>query len=213
VYLKLKPNNKVASVIHDFNLFLDQHHIFSTYHFKPFLMNYPLHNTLYLTEYKKEQVAEIIKRVEALSTQQKAIRLTSDKLIVSSTGYTMLTIKNNKTLQLLSDTLVKTLAPLRDHEAFIPDWAAADKGRQTLFNQVGSPNVQEFYNPHLSLLDPAHLNKNQQKRLRIQLEKLIHLYSKQHVLQKPALGEAIGVGIADDQGQIIKELAVFKLRP
>jgi len=211
VYLKLKPINQVSSLIKDFNQFLGQQPLFVSYHITPFLKHYPLHNTLYLTDYDRVQIPKIIKQVQAIAKQQKPILLSTNQFTASASGYVMLSIKRSKELQELSNKTLNSLAPLRDKKAIIPSWAAQDSNRSEVFKHYGSPNVLNYFNPHFSIFDPVGLSQIQTANLYEQLQQLISQFSQAHPTQVRAIGYAIGVGLADTQGQIVTELATFKL--
>ena len=83
VYLKLESNNQIASLIGDFNQFLEQHQLLSTYKINPFLTHYPLHNTLYLTNYEKKQIPAIINAVKAIANGQQSFMVSSGQFIAS----------------------------------------------------------------------------------------------------------------------------------
>jgi len=212
VYLKLESNNQIASLIGDFNQFLEQHQLLSTYKINPFLTHYPLHNTLYLTNYEKKQIPAIINAVKAIANGQQSFMVSSDQFIASPSAYLMLSAKQSAQLNALSNLTLNFLAPLRDKDAKIPAWAAADPSRRYLFKQYGSPNVKTNYHPHFTIFDPIHLSKQQRQTLYQQLTVLIKQFSEKHPNAAQARAYAIGVGVADEQGQIIKELAVFELK-
>ena len=71
----------------------------------------------------------------------------------------------------------------------------------------------DYFNPHFSIFSAESLNTQQSTFLYQQLRKLIHQFSQSHQTQIEEHVDAIGVGIADTLGQIVKELAVFTLEP
>lgn len=211
VYLKLKPGNQVAPLIKDFNQFLQQRGLFHAYHITPFIDQYPLHITLYLSTYEEKQLAKIIKQTQWLAKKQKRIPISTCQFMASPSGYVMLSVKRTRQLQELSNQTLTSLAALRDTTASIPDWAAEDTERRKLFTQWGSTSVMNFFQPHFSLFDPESLTAEQRIPLYKKLEQLIEQYSKTHQLEVQAVAYAIGIGIADKQGQIVKELGAFAL--
>lgn len=200
----------MVGYIEHFNQFLQQKNLLEHYTIKPFINFYPLHNTLYLTDYDPQRVPEIIEQVKEIARTHHILHLESAKFIASPNGYVMLSLVNTTELTELSQTVAKGLKNLRDHQAQIPSWAAADPKRQKLFTEWGSPNVLEFYTPHFSIFDPMHLNSEQQKQFITQLRPLVEEINQQ---LKPITVDAdvIGVGVANEQGQIIKELISFRL--
>lgn len=114
----------------------------------------------------------------------------------------MLTVAANKTMQELSNQTLNALANLRNKQACIPAWAAQDQERRILFEQYGSPNVLGYFNPHLSIFSADHLQEN--KTLYQQLQKLIEQFAQSHLTQRQETVSTLGVGIANDQGQIVE---------
>ncbi|CEG58849.1 2'-5' RNA ligase family protein [Legionella fallonii] len=211
VYLKLTPNNQVIPLIEHFNQFLQQKKLLSTYHVKPFILTHPLHITLYLATYEETQISAVIKQTQDLAQKQKNISIATERFHASTSGYVMLALEQNERLQQLSNKTLSQLAELRDQHASTPDWASKDRKRQELFKQWGSPSVMSYYQPHFSVFDPEHLSPKQRATLYQKLQLLIGQFSKVHDVKVKATAYAIGVGIADAQGQIIKELDSFPL--
>ena len=211
VYLKINTENQIALLIKNFNTTLKQQQIFKTYNIRPFLSYRPLHITLYLSHYKEKYRSELISRVKKLAQQEKPLDLSSDTFQTNGTAYVMLKIKTSPELQQLSNTTVNLLMDIHDENAVIPAWAAQDAKRANLFKHYGSPSVLEFFNPHFSIMDPEYLAKEQQNKLVAQLEPLINQFKKTHHMERAAKAYALGVGVADEQGQIIDELASFSL--
>lgn len=211
VYLKLNSANQIAPLINHFNQFLAAQHIVEDYKIKPFLNERPLHITLYLSHYKENRTPELIKRVKNLARQERALQIQAALLQISPNAYVMLTVEKSKTLQALSNKTVQVLAGLHDINAKIPAWAAQDAKRVNLFKQYGSPSVFELFNPHFSIMDPKHLNQRQQNDLVAQLQPLLPQFMQMNNSEKIAKAVALGVGVADEQGQIIRELASFSL--
>ncbi len=212
VYLKLKPDNPIQSVIQNLNLYLSQNENYKQYEIIPYLEKYPLHVTLYLANYHPKQIPEIIRKVKKLVQHQHSFSISTSKFIPERSGYLMLGVTSNHTIKDLSKKVLIELAPLRDLNAVIPAWAAHDPVRKTLFSQYGSPTVLDYFNPHLSIFSAEHLNDQQKSALFLQLFKLISKYNQSHSTQIQQHVSEIGVGIANAQGQIIKELAIFSMK-
>ncbi len=206
VYLKFKADDNAYALISQLNHFLAEKKLFSQYQLTPFLRHHPLHVTLYLADYQEHQIPFIIHRVKTIVATQKPLPLSTRDFITLPSGYTQLKVTNNPKLQQLSSHMVHSLHILRDKTATIPAWAAQNMRRKKLFSKYGSPGVFSFYNPHFSLFDPESLNKQQTGELVTKLKKLIAKFSKQHKTRVKAQAFAVGIGIADSQGQIIKEL-------
>jgi hypothetical protein len=150
-----------------------------------------------------------MKQTLTLTKQQRRIPISTLQFIASDNNYVMLSVKRSEQLQQLSNKTFSALASLRDKNAPIPAWAAKDPRRVKLFNQYGSPNVLNYFNPHVSIFD----RDQQNTQLYKQLQQLIAQFSKTHQVKINATADAIGIGIADAQGQIVKELALFELAP
>lgn len=205
------PNNQVSTLIEHFNQWMQQNKLLSTYHIKPFILTHPLHITLYLATYEKEQIRAIIKQTERWSKGQTKIKIVTAEFNASASGYVMLKVKQSSELQQLSNQALSHLAALRDKETPTPKWAEKDKKRQALFKQWGSPSVLDYYQPHFSIFDPEHLTPMQRIALYQRLQKFIKQFSNKNQINVKATADAIGVGIADSQGQIVEELASFTL--
>lgn len=211
VYLKLTPNNRVITLIEHFNQSVAQNKLASAYHIEPYIRTHPLHITLYLATYEEKQINAIIKQTKRWAKEQQKIKLITEEFNANPSGYVMLTVKKNDTLQQLSNHVLLHLAKWRDKDAPIPQWAEKDKKRQVLFKQWGSPSVMDYYQPHFSIFAPDHLNSVQRAALYPQLQRVIKQFSNKNQMRIEAKTAAIGVGIADSQGQIVKELASFAL--
>ncbi len=211
VYLKLKPGNQVVLLIKDFNQFLQKTGLFHTDHIAPFIHQHPLHITLYLATYEQKQLAEIIKRTQWLAKQHQRIPISTHQFLASPNGYVMLSVRRTRRLQELGNQTLLSLAGLRDTTALIPKWAAENMERRALFTKWGSTSVMNFFQPHFSLFEPEYLTSKQQIRLYQRLQQLIDQFSKTHQVKVNAIAYAIGVGIADKQGQIVEELNTFEL--
>lgn len=140
------------------------------------------------------------------------LAINSDEFKISTNAYVMLGVENTRALQQLSNKTVHLLMNLHDKNSVIPLWAAHDPKRKSLYVQYGSPSVLELFNPHFSIMDPKHLNNSQQRNLVVQLHRLTQQFTQTNHIKQTAEAYAFGVGIADEQGQIIKELASFPLK-
>lgn len=212
VYLKFKSPNQASLLIHNFNQLITEYGLFNQYKISPFIEKYPLHVTLYLTHYQEEQIPRIINKIHRIAKHQKPLSLSTNHFIAKNSGYVMLTVKNNPNLNQLNRLVLNSLVNLRDKKALIPGWAAQDPVRQQLFHRYGSPNVFTYFNPHFSLFDPKSLSMKQRKSLYKTLQRLITHFSQTHPMQTNITAYAIGIGIVDEQGQIIKELKTFTLK-
>lgn len=211
VYLKFQHENQANTLIKHFNQNLSKNRALTPYHIMPFIDRYPLHVTLYLARYHEKEIPHIISRVQQIAEKQLALSLVTDQFIVNQSGYVMLTIHNDIALNKLSHSVLNSLVDLRDKHSKIPKWAANDAGRQRLFQQYGSPNVGAYFNPHFSIFEPLSFTPIQQSYLYKTLLYSIKEYSKTQNTQVRLTASAIGIGITNHQGQIIKELKSFVL--
>lgn len=209
VYLKLEPENAATRLIKTFNQSLSESGLQKTYGITPYLDHHPAHITLYLADYKDKTIKSLIKTVQETAKTQKPIRFATGAFCVSPNGYVMLSVKQSPELQKLSNRLVRRLEGLRDTNAKIPVWAAADPKRVHMFATHGSPGVFELYHPHISIFEPEHLPVKKQKQCAKDLERFIAEFGRNQSVESRA--NAIAIGIANSQGQIIKELASIPL--
>ncbi|MFT4058840.1 MAG: hypothetical protein QM652_04745 [Legionella sp.] len=210
VYLKLKPNNEVNELIKEFNQFLEKEKIFMTYQITPYIDNHPLHVTLFMAHYSQAQIPKIIREIAVLAKQQKPVSLLTSRFVPKG-GYVKLSVTNDSQIQGLSNKTLMTLAPLRDKKALVPAWAARNIERRIIFNQYGSPAVLNYFNPHFSMFSISHLQKDDIARLHQELQQLIAKFAKNHQTQIRVSAVEIGIGIVNQQGQIVKELKSFTL--
>lgn len=211
VYLKLQPKGQITELISKFNQFLDQEQIFTTYQITPYIDAHPPHVTLYLATYDDKQIPEVMKQAELLAKKQKPLSLLTSKFVSQNDGYVMLSIVDDSQLQALSNEAMSKLAKLRDRKAPIPAWAAKDPGRKLIFNQFGSPAVLQYYKPHISIFSAENLKDDDASRLGEQLKILINQFTKKYSTGIRTRVDAIGVGITDKNGQIVKELNSFSM--
>ncbi|WP_419419617.1 2'-5' RNA ligase family protein [Legionella sp. D16C41] len=212
IYLKLSPQNPISTFGDQFKSALSNEKELKKYKLKPVFEEHPLHITLYLTQYPIKNNSLLIKRVKKLAQQAHSFTITTERLIVTPSRYIMLTVKPQPYLQHLSDRVVLSVSPLRDYSASIPAWAATNLKKTKSFKHYGSPNVFANYNPHFTLLTPYKVYPVEEERKLSQY--LQHIVTKFNQNYSPinASINAIAIGFADEQGQIIKELASFPLK-
>ncbi|ASQ44832.1 2'-5' RNA ligase family protein [Legionella clemsonensis] len=210
VYLKFSPDNNALKLIKDFNRYLGKNKIFSHYRLTPFLVAHPLHLTLYLTNYNPKHLPQISQRIQRIAKQTKPIIVKTGKIEISSSRYTMLSISNSKPLQALSNKVVIQLMAFRDQRTPIPSWVKNNAAKRLSFLRFGSPNVFANFSPHFSIFAADHLTSKDAKKLQEALTPLLNQFnSKKSALDAQAI--AIGIGLADAQGQIMQELYAFPL--
>lgn len=212
VYVRLDDPTLIKSVT-EFNNELKRRGIFERYGFEPFLSNYPMHATLYLAQYTDDQVGKVVEAARQLACRSHPIKLETTGLSLTSGNYVMLDINNDVTpknppLQQLSDEATLKLAVLRDYNAPIPDWAQTLPEKRKAFERYGSPNVFFEFSPHLSLMAPVFNDAERARAFQGEMQAIINAW------QFPNLTIAstvLGVGYANEQGQVTNEIAHFNL--
>jgi len=212
VHLQLSPkNHEVTRLINEFNTFLEQKKLLSHYGIKPYYPHFPLHITLFMTDFPMTNSQLIKERTQKLTAPWQTIKLTAQDFVVSPKGYVMLRLKSNPTIEHFANDLVTTLAPLRAPNPSIPSWAKPDPKRVALCNQYGSPNVFSYFDPHLSIFSADHLHPKQQMTLYNELQQALKEFTHTHNTDVAVYGASIGIGLADESGQITQELWSFNL--
>lgn len=211
VYLKLGAENAATQLIKTFNQELSKRGLQKTCSITPYLDHHPAHITLYLAEYQYKTIKRLIDTVRETARTQKSIRFTTDAFCVSPNGYVMLSVKKSPKLYELSERMLRKLERFRDPKAKIPAWAAADPRRIKMFETHGSPGVLELYHPHISIFESKNLSSKTQAQCFKDLERIGIEFSRNQSVQSHA--NTIAIGIANSQGQIIRELATISLKP
>jgi 2'-5' RNA ligase superfamily len=207
VYLTL-DKKAIYKEIHNFNQFLKNQGLYQQYQIKPFADNHPMHITLYLTQYPEENLLKLIEKTKLIAKGMQAFDIKATRFFLSSGNFIMLGVNLNKHIQALSDKVVLQLHPLRDSKAKIPFWVKQDPRKRHAFTRYGSPNVFFEFSPHISI-SAKHFTDSKRKALfKKQLQNLIDQYHKK--IKQDNLKEtivAIGIGLADEQGQVTKKIA------
>ena len=163
---------------------------------------FPAHVTLYLTRFDEEKIPAILDKVQKLSATQAAIPLVANGFTVTAGNWVFVDAEVSHDLQRLADTVTLALEPMRDTTAPLPGWVNAYPVKKAAFERYGSPNVFQNFEPHMTLLAAE-----QSEALKAVAEKM---------KLKPPYAEgrvtAIGVGLADDKGQVSKVLKVYTLK-
>lgn len=214
VYLEL-DNLAVYQAIDQFNQFLKSKGLLEKYHITPFLHSYPLHITLYLTDYPDKNIPQLVKRVAFLAKYWQAVALQTTSLTLSAGNYVMLGIDlpqqtdgSNSYLQQMSDEAVLQLSALRNSKATVPAWALTNPVKRQAFSLYGSPNVFFEYLPHITLMAGAFHTAKEAAAFQEDMAALIKAYPFKPLRFNVS---AIGIGYADEWGQITQPFAHFKL--
>ena len=175
---------------------------------KPYaLEGYPVHNTIYLTDYPDgggDLVNEICTRIGGKIWQFSSRPLIKTNGLVRPTGgWCFLDIEPTAELRAIQYQVIGAVSDLRDPSCPAPDWLAAFPEKFESFGRFGSPNVGEHYNPHFTLYsdaDPELLDTAMANEVVLSMAEPI-LSGMSH----------IGVGIADDKGQVTQIVRTFPL--
>lgn len=120
---------------------------------------YVVHNTLYLTEYKKEALPKIKEIVDNLAKVMKPLEIEFYRIRKTGGNWLMLDAKNTLELQQLTDLATIRLNKYRAIDAEVPSWAKNIPAKAASFKEFGSPNVFMNYDPHITLLTPKDSSK------------------------------------------------------
>lgn len=115
---------------------------------------YVVHNTLYLTEYKAEELPKVKEVVDSLAQVAKPLEIEFYRIRKTGGNWLMLDAKNTLELQQLTDLATIRLNKYRAMDAEVPGWAKNIPAKAVSFKEFGSPNVFMNYDPHITLLTP-----------------------------------------------------------
>ena len=166
---------------------------------------YQVHCTLYMTQYPIGSLEKVASIVADLAGNTREFDIQTTGLEITSGSWFFMNLDRNRNLQTFSDAVVEKLASLRHPSNFVPEWAKGNPTKVEYITKYGSPNVYAEFNPHLTLLA-----QSDEAKLKSFLEK--------HTTEsytKPVSGRvvAIGLGIADRDGQIKEPFKLFPLLP
>ena len=216
VYLKY-DDGLLKEKIHHFNQFLASHGVFKKYDIKPFIDYFPLHTTLYLTDYEPSSTQQVIHAVKNVSSHWSKLSTKTKQIYVAGT-YVMLDVGLvkqanglNHVMQHYADELTMVLVPLRDTKSPIPDWAQSIPSKRAAFERYGSPNVFFEFAPHFTLM-AKRLDANTAKLFQQEINALIAQYDAANPMPDLTVeANQVGVGLVNDYGQVTEELASFDL--
>ncbi len=177
----------VSKVIGDYGM--------ETFHAKGF----PVHATLYLTNYPADAVEKIKQSVEQLADKWHRFPADVAGIDVTAGNWVFLEVTWNATLQRLADEATLALEPLRDHHITVPGWVKNYPEKLPAFQRYGSPNVFSQFQPHLTLLAAEKNPKLKEFESAIKDKKF------------QANGEivGIGIGVTNEWGQIAELIAEY----
>lgn len=169
------------------------------------LKGYQTHCTLYMTQYPEGLQQQITDKLAEIASNTREFPVQTTGLEVTSGNWFFMNLDRNRNLQTLSDTVVASLSELRAPSDFVPDWAKNMPTKVEYITKYGSPNVYSEFNPHLTLLASS-----DEEKLQRFLQKHANDTFGQAISGKVV---AIGVGVADRDGQIKEPLKIFPLQP
>ncbi len=166
---------------------------------------FQVHCTLYMTQYPAGMKEKVLAKIEEIAGTTRQFDITTTGLEITSGNWFFMNLERNRNLQTLSDTVVAGLSPMRAQSDFVPEWAKAFPNKVDYIKKFGSPNVYEEFNPHLTFLARAEIEK---------LQNFMENHEESN-FAKPVAGKiiAIGAGIADRNGQMPEVWQIFKLQP
>lgn len=214
VYLKYQ-SPELNQQIKLFNQFLTEHGVFKKYNIEPFIEKYPLHTTLYLTDYPPINISVMTEAIARASQNLPKLETKTGGFFVTTGNYVMLDVDlskqsdgNNAVMQQLSDKLVLALSSQRDFDAKIPDWAQSIPSKRKAFERYGSPNVFFEFSPHFTLMAKNFSNPDTVTQFQNELRQLIEDYAARYGKTKVSIiSHEIGIGTVNEFGQVTKELA------
>ncbi|ODN42641.1 2'-5' RNA ligase family protein [Piscirickettsia litoralis] len=164
-----------------------------------FKQGYLPHITLYLTGYPATTLDSLKKQVKRLASRWSPFAVKFDRLQPTKNNWLMLQVKNSRKLQRLADEVTLAAEPLRAANPKLPNWVLKYPNKLEAFKRYGSPNVFSNFQPHITIL--AKSNQSQ----------LTNFMSRFGEHFKPAQVKVLGIGIArvNNNGQVIKELAIY----
>jgi len=167
---------------------------------------FQIHCTLYMTHFLPEKTERLTQEVASLAATLKTFDVQTTGLMLTKDNWLFLNLEKNKNLNDLMEKVVKGLYNLRSDNIPVPEWLKNYPEKMSSFKVYGSPNVFEDFEPHLTLVAKGDFEK---------LAKFIVLAKTSDVLMKTVNGRivGIGVGLADDDGQVQKAQIIFPLKP
>jgi len=168
------------------------------------LQGFQIHCTLYMTQYPEGLKDKVLEKVKELAEKVSEFEIKTTGLEITDGDWFFMNLDRNRNLQTLSDSVVELLAPMRAKSDYIPEWAKKSPNKVEYISKFGSPNVYDEFNPHLTFLPKSDAEK---------LKSFLSKHSEKE-FAKPINGKivAIGVGIADKNGQMSEPWQIFPLK-
>jgi len=173
--------------------------VFEKYGFQWFVGHYPLHVTLYMSEFPKEHYPFVKQSAQHLAQEAEALCISTGALSLTASGWIMMDVERDDALQCLSDKAVLKLSAYRDKQASIPPWATSIPGKVKAFARYGSPNVFFEFDPHMSISGPPTQEIEKDDRLRME-----HYLAEHPFLRNVGLSEPLFWGRSTTWGKLRK---------
>jgi len=207
--IHLIPSSNIKDQIKAFNSNLEKKGLLKKFNTVPFLVNHPVHLTLYLTSFPTSQLSKIDKMIKNIADNVKKFPVKTSYIEASPSNYVMLEVTMNKELQKLSNQVVSKLAIFRNKSYEIPVWAKNNPKRVKIFDKTGSPTAYSEFKGHFSILELNPANEKMEKEYLTDFNKAIKEFS-----YKPTETEmiAISYGYVNEYGQITETLGTYPLK-
>jgi len=204
----LIPSEKAHNYISKFNQHLESTNLLNKYNTTPFIKDYPVHISLYLTSFQAKHITQIENKLDTLIKNIKPFNIRTTNFTASKNGFVMLDILVSHNIQKLSNKIIKSLSVYRDKNYPAPSWVKFFPKKQESFDKYGSPNAFSEFTPHISVLAAAVLGDEEQNNFEKDFSRII-----KNIDLKPASFKikAIGFGEVNEYGQVIKPLHIYKL--
>lgn len=194
--------------IEQVNSAMKQANIYSDYKISPFADSHNVHLTMYLTKYQESQLVNVENIVKGIAANTSSFSVLSSGVTLKASDFLMLDVANTPRLQILTDKLVASLSKYRDVNTVIPAWAINYPEKVQMFQEYGSPNVYEGFDPHFSIFG-AKIPNDKRSDFDERVNKVINnLNFSTAAIQITGLG----IGIANENGQIVKVIKEYSFK-
>lgn len=205
----LIPANNADDYVKKFDSSLEKTDVLEKYKTTPFIEDHPVHLTLYLTSFEKNNLNNIKTQIAKIAKTTAPFYIGTAGFSAGKSGFVMLDIQNSQSLQQLSNRVIKNLAKYRNRDYPAPSWVKFYPSKLKSFKKYGSPNAFAEFNPHISIL-AADLQTDE---TRDSFDKDFSQIIKNSELKPTKFKiKAIGFGEVDKNGQVTKVLQTYKLK-
>ena len=204
IHLKLQPTSCLHRTATIANQNLHQHSSFEKINFH---ISQP-HITLYLTEFRHDSINTLVDGLYKLDLNHQLVDI-NDTMV--SGAYATYSVQNTRSLQQLSDEIVRNCSQYIVANQTVPNWVydLPEPQRTKKINyvhQYGSPNVLDEFEPHLTV---GYDEEASEEDRRIILEKI--LSDDSDSCREDSVWE-IGVGVVGEMGTVLWDMTVISLK-